>query len=41
MEQIVIRYDGKQAVIDKVTGQIIDFYQGTDLKGLINIKQVQ
>ena len=39
--QIVIRNGGKQVIIDKSTGQIIDFYQGTELKGLINVRQVQ
>ena len=33
--------DGKQAIINKETGQIIDFYEGTSLKGFINVRQVQ
>ncbi len=39
--QIVIRFGGKQVIINKETGQIIDFYEGTSLNGFINIKQVQ
>ena len=39
--QIIIRKDGKQAIINKATGQIIDFYEGTDLKGFIEIRRVQ
>ena len=39
--QIIIRADGKQAIINKETGQIIDFYEGTSLDGFINVRQVQ
>ena len=39
--QIILRADGKQAIINKATGQIIDFYEGTNLNGFINIRQVQ
>jgi RHS repeat-associated protein len=39
--QIIIRADGKQAIINKKTGQIIDFYEGTSLDGFIKIKKVQ
>ena len=39
--QIIIRADGKQAIINKATGQIIDFYEGTSLNGFINVRQVQ
>ena len=39
--QIIIRSEGKQAIINKETGQIIDFYEGTSLDGFINIRQVQ
>lgn len=39
--QIIIRYEGKQAIINKETGQIIDFYNGTSLDGFIDIRQVQ
>ena len=39
--QIIIRADGKQAIINKTTGQIIDFYEGTSLNGFIDIRKVQ
>lgn len=39
--QIIIRSEGKQVIINKETGQIIDFYEGTSLEGFINIRQVQ
>lgn len=39
--QIIIRSNGKQAIINKSTGQIIDFYDGTSLDGFINVRQVQ
>ena len=39
--QIIIRKNGKQAIINKATGQIIDFYKGTDLKGFIKIRRIQ
>ena len=40
-EQIIIRYEGRQAIINKETGHIIDFYEGTSLDGFIDIRQVQ
>ncbi|GHU61056.1 hypothetical protein FACS189418_0010 [Clostridia bacterium] len=40
-EQIIIRYKGKQAIINKESGQIINFYEGTSLDGFIDIRQVQ
>ena len=39
--QIIVRQDGKQLIINKETGQIIDFYEGTSLDGFINIERVQ
>ncbi|XCP84988.1 hypothetical protein ABXS75_18485 [Roseburia hominis] len=39
--QVIIRAGGKQAIINKSTGQIIDFYEGTSLNGFINIRKVQ
>lgn len=39
--QTIIRADGKQAIINKSTGQSIDFYEGTSLDGFINVMQVQ
>ena len=40
-EQIIIRYDGKQVIIGKNSGQIIDIYEGVDLRRFINIKKVR
>lgn len=40
-EQIIMRYEGKQAIINKESGQIVDFYEGTSLDGFIDIRQVQ
>lgn len=39
--QIILRYQGKQAIIDKKTGQLINFYQGTELKGFKNVKEIK
>ena len=39
--QIILRKDGKQLIINKESGQIIDFYEGTSLDGFINIERVQ
>ncbi len=39
--QIIVRQDGKQLIINKETGQIIDYYEGTSLDGFINIERVQ
>ncbi|RKM56054.1 hypothetical protein D6856_15060, partial [Butyrivibrio sp. XB500-5] len=39
--QIVVRQNGKQLIINKETGQIIDFYEGTSLDGFINIERIQ
>ncbi len=39
--QIIIRSEGKQAIINKETGQIIDFYEGTSLDGFIDLRKVQ
>lgn len=40
-QQIIMRQDGKQLIINKESGQIIDFYEGTSLDGFINIERVQ
>jgi hypothetical protein len=40
-KQIVIVYDGKTAIIDKNTGQIIDFYLGSELRGLIHLERLR
>jgi hypothetical protein len=39
--QIIMRANGKQAIINQKTSQLIDFYNGTSLKGFINLKKVQ
>lgn len=39
--QIIISAKGMQAIINKTTGQIIDFYKGTSLDGFIKIRKVQ
>lgn len=39
--QIIMRQDGKQLIINKESGQIIDFYEGTSLDGFVNIERVQ
>ena len=36
-EQIVIRYQGKSVILDAQTGQIMDFYVGTDNFGITNL----
>jgi len=40
-KQIAIVFDNKTAILDKVTGQLIDFYEGSELRGLINIVKIQ
>jgi hypothetical protein len=40
-KQIVIVYDGKTAIIDKNTGQIIDFYLESELRGLIHLERLR
>ena len=39
--QIIMRKDGRQLIINKQSGQIIDFYEGTSLDGFIDIERVQ
>ncbi|GHU74115.1 hypothetical protein FACS1894188_01400 [Clostridia bacterium] len=39
--QRIVTYGGKTAIIDPNTGQVIDFYQGTDYRGIINIKKLR
>ena len=36
-----MRQDGKQLIINKESGQIIDFYEGTSLDGFVNIERMQ
>ncbi len=40
-DQLIIRADGKQLIIGKRSGQIIDFYEGTSLNGFIKIERIQ
>jgi len=40
-QQIAISFENKSVIIDKITGQIINFYEGTDIRGLINIIKIQ
>jgi len=39
--QITIIFDNKTAILDKVTGQLIDFYEGSEIRGLINLLKLQ
>ncbi|MBA4603830.1 hypothetical protein, partial [Thermoactinomyces mirandus] len=39
--QRAIIYNNKTVILDPVSGQVIDFYQGTRLGGLINLKQLR
>lgn len=39
--QYIFRSDGKQLIINKQTGQIIDFYEGTSLDSFINVERIQ
>ena len=39
--QRIVTYDNKTAIINPNTGQIIDFYTGTDRKGIIGLKRIR
>ena len=39
--QYILRQDGKQLIINKESGQIIDFYNGTSLDAFINVERLQ
>ncbi|WP_102272010.1 hypothetical protein [Cytobacillus massiliigabonensis] len=39
--QRAIIYEGKTVIVDKKTGQLIDFYQGSELRGLIHLKEIK
>lgn len=38
--QRAISFEGKTVILDKSTGQVIDFYIGTELRGLIDLVKV-
>jgi len=40
-KQIAILFDNKTAILDKITGQLINFYEGAELRGLINLLKLQ
>ncbi len=35
-EQVAVIFENKTVIIDKISGQLIDFYEGSELRGLIN-----
>lgn len=39
-EQFAIKYENKTVIIDKVTGQIVNFYKGGEMRGLIEILKI-
>ncbi len=39
--QIVITYNNKTIIVNKSSGQTIDFYKGTDFRGLINLHRIK
>ena len=39
--QIVITYDNKTVIINKNSGQVIDFYEGADYRGLIDLHKIR
>lgn len=41
IRQIIVRYNGKQLIINKESGQIVDFYEGTSLESFIRIERIQ
>ncbi len=41
MQQIAITNENRTVIIDKITGQLIDFYEGGELRGLIKLIQLQ
>lgn len=40
MKQIAISFENKTVILCQETGQLIDFYVGTELRGLINLMQL-
>jgi len=40
-KQIAILFENKTVIIEKFSGQLIDFYEGTELRGLINLIKIQ
>ncbi len=39
--QIAITFENRTVIIDKMTGQLIDFYEGEELRGLIKLITLQ
>ncbi len=39
--QIAISHENRTVIVDKITGQLIDFYEGTEMRGLINLLKIQ
>ena len=40
-EQIAVIFENKTVILDKITGQLIDFYEGSEMRGLINLLKLQ
>jgi hypothetical protein len=41
VQQIAIQFENRTVIIDKFSGQLIDFYEGIDMRGLINVLKLQ
>ena len=39
--QVAVVYRGRTVILDLRTGQVIDFYLGSELRGLINVRQIK
>jgi len=39
--QICISFENKSVILDKLSGQVIDFFEGTEMRGMINILKLQ
>lgn len=39
-EQFIINSENRTLIIDKISGQIVDFYEGAEMRGLINILKI-
>jgi len=40
-QQIAICFENKTIILNRITGQIVDFYEGVEMRGLINIIKIQ